>query len=228
MIEINLLPEELKKKKRSASKIDVMNIDLQKILFVRIAIVAAVIFVAIQVLVFGLGFLGSIIFNSMEKGYNKMLPQKQEADKLQAQISKMSRKVSAIDELMVKRFSWTKKLNDLSDSTTPGVWITQLEYDEKLVERPRASGNNTSKGKDGAEGRQAMEKVVERYLIISGAASSMGEEGTALIGRFIKNLKENPSFYSDFSDIELGSIKREQVSGQEVMSFKITCLFKIR
>jgi hypothetical protein len=56
----------------------------------------------------------------------------------------------------------------------------------------------------------------------------MGEEGTALIGRFIDKLKNNLSFYSDFSDIELGSIKREQSSGQEIMTFKITCLFKVK
>jgi hypothetical protein len=136
----------------------------------------------------------------------------------------MSKKVSAIDELMVKRFSWTKKLNDLSDSVTPGIWLTQLDYDERLVERAKTAAN-TSKGQ---EGKVATEKILERYLVISGAASSMGEEGTALIGRFIKNLKENGSFYADFSDIEFGNIKREQMSGQEIMTFKITCLFKIK
>ena len=56
----------------------------------------------------------------------------------------------------------------------------------------------------------------------------MGEEGTALIGRFIEKLKENASFYSDFSDIELGSIKREQTGNQEMMTFKMTCLFKTK
>ncbi len=54
----------------------------------------------------------------------------------------------------------------------------------------------------------------------------MGEEGTASIGKFIKSLKDNNSFFSDFSDIDLGSIKRDKVNDQEVMSFKITCFFK--
>jgi hypothetical protein len=71
-----------------------------------------------------------------------------------------------------------------------------------------------------------MEKSLLRYLIISGYASRLGEEDTALIGKFMKALKENPSFYSDFSDIELGTIKRDKIEDQEVMGFKITCLFK--
>lgn len=228
MIEINLLPEELKKKKRAAPKVDISNISLEKIPFVKIGFIAAGIFIAIQVIIFGLGVLGNAIFGSLEKSYNKILPQKQEVDRLKVQISTMSKKVAAIDELMVKRFSWTRKLNDLSDSMTPGIWLTQLEYDEKLIERPKPAAANMARAKEGAEAKLPMEKVIERYLIISGAASSMGEEGTALIGRFIKNLKDNQSFYSDFSDIELGSIKREQASGQEIMSFKITCLFKIK
>jgi len=228
MIEINLLLEELKKTRRAAPKIDIANINLEKISFAKTAIFVTGIFIAIQVVVFGLGILGNMFLNSLEKSYKQILPEKQAADQLKAQISKMSRKVSAIDELMVKRFSWTKKLNYLSDSVTPGIWLTQLDYDEKLIERPKAFVANSSKKQKNVEVTQATENVIVRYLIISGAASSMGEEGTALIGRFIKNLKDNQSFYADFNDIELGSIKREQMSGQEIMSFKITCLFKIK
>lgn len=227
MLEINLLPEELKKKKRAAPKIDVKNVNLEKLPLSNMLLIAAGVFVAVQIAVFGLGILGDTVFRSLEKKYKDILPAKTEADKLSAQASMMSNKVKAIDELMVKRFSWAKKLGSMNDAITPGVWLTQLEYDEKLVERPRAGASNAQKAR-AVQGKPAMEKVLERYLVISGAASSMGEEGTALIGRFIKSLKENPSFYSDFSDIELGSIKREQVSGQEIMNFKITCLFKTK
>ena len=218
----------MKKRKRAAPKIDIANINVSKLPLASIGLVAAGIVIIVQVAVFGFGILGSIIFSSLEKSYKEILPMKKEAQQLKSEISRMGKKVSAIDELMVKRFSWAKKLNDLSDSVTPGIWLTQLDYDEKMIERPKVSPVTVSKAKEGVESKAATEKVMERYLIISGAASSMGEEGTALIGRFIKSMKENPSFYSDFSDIELGSIKREQMSGQEIMTFKITCLFKIK
>lgn len=224
MIEINLLPEDLKKRKRAEPKIAIANIRIEKIPFVKIAIFSAGALLAIQIVLFGLSILGGAIFNSLEKGYKQILPQKQEAQRLQARISDMGEKVTAIDELMVKRFSWAEKLNTLSDSVTPGIWLTQLDYDEKVIERPKTPAGGPSKGPIKA----GIEKVLARYLIISGASQSMEEEGTALIGRFIKSLKENPSFYSDFSDIELGSIKREQMGGQEIMTFKITCLFKVK
>ena len=223
MVEINLLPEEMKKARRAGPRLDISKVDLGKIPMLNIAIVSAGAIIAVQVALIVFGVIFGLIFGSMEKRYNGISGSRVEAEKLKSDISRMSRKISAIDELMVKRFSWAKKLNDLSDSVTPGIWLTQLEYDEKTTEKPRAVPG-AAKG----ESRQATEKTLERYLVIHGAASSMGEEGTALIGRFIEKLKQNPSFYSDFSDIELGNIKREQSGGQEMMTFKITCLFKVK
>ena len=233
MIDINLLPEELKKRgARTAPKMDIAHTDLGKLPVVNIGVAAVAVVISAQIAVFVVGILGSTVLNSLESSCNKILPKKRETELLRAEVASMSRKVSAIDELMVKRFSWTRKLNDLSDSVTPGIWLTQLKYEERLIERQRVSPEPALKGRSLPEGGISTEKAFERYFIISGAASSMGEEGTALIGRFIKSLKENPSFYSDFSDIELGSIKREQVKDQsatqEIMTFKITCLFKAR
>jgi hypothetical protein len=129
---------------------------------------------------------------------------------------------------MVKRFGWAKKLNDLSDSMTSGLWLSSLEYDEKTGEKPAAGGARAptnDKGKMASPGG-VTERTTNRYLILSGYASSMGEQGTSLIGKFIKSLKDNAGFYSDFGDIELGSIKAEKIQDQEVMSFKLTCMFK--
>jgi hypothetical protein len=225
MIEINLLPEEMRKRKRAEPKIDMSAIDLGKLPLKKIVVFALLIAAAAQVLLVAFGLLCGLIAGSYKKSYDRIAPQRREAEKLSAGIKKMSKKVSAIDELMVKRFSWAAKLNELSDSITPGIWLTQLDYEEKLTERPKA-GQQLSARKSESQAQGATEKVMARSLLISGASQSMGEEGTALIGRFIKSLKSNASFYSDFSDIELGSIKREHLAGQEVMTFKITCIFK--
>ena len=153
---------------------------------------------------------------------------KKDADALRAQVNTINRKMAAIEDLMVKRFSWAKKLNDLADSLTSGIWLTALTYDERETERQipavsRQSGAMTP----GQPAQSQTERVVLRYLIISGyAATTAGEEGTAAVGRFIKALKDNQNFYADFSDIELGAIKRDKVEEQEVMSFRLTCLFK--
>lgn len=226
MIEINLLPDELKKRKRIQPGAAVSAIDLQKLPFKEIAFIAVGGFIVIQIILFAVGSFCSARCSGLDKEYKEILPKKIESEKLRIQLDKMSKKVSAIDELMVKRFSWAKKLNDLSDSMTPGIWLTGLEYDEKLEEIIKEAPAGSPKTRTAQPGKTETEKILQRYLIISGTASSMGDEGTALIGRFIKSLRENPGFYSDFSDIQLGTIKREKAEDQEVMTFKITCLFK--
>lgn len=222
MIEINLLPEELKAKEPRFKKIDVSAISLQNIPVINIAMGAAAILVIVHVILFVIGAYGKVTYGALSKKYNEILPLKKEADTLKSQVGVINKKVSAIDELMVKRFFWAKELNALSDSMTPGVWLTGLSYDEKEEERP-APERQYNKKKEAV--RPKVEKVTLRYLVLSGYASSMGEQGAALIGKFIKSLKDNPVLASYFSEIELGSIKASRLQDQEVMSFRITCLF---
>ncbi|MFA5085495.1 MAG: hypothetical protein WC482_03925 [Candidatus Omnitrophota bacterium] len=224
MIEINLLPEEMKKKKRSASKIDASMINLSSLPIVNIVMIAVGALLAIQLALFVIGVISGIVFNSVDRKYKDILPKKNETLQLKTSVDTANKKVAAIDELMVKRFSWEKKLNALSNSMIPGIWLTELEYDEKITGAPRPVSTDPAMNK----GARAAKNILSRYLILSGAASGMADEGTALIGRFIKSLKDDKAFYFDFSDIELGTIKREKMDDQEIMIFKITCFFKAR
>lgn len=226
MIEINLLPEEIKKRKRSAPKIDTSAIKLPTLPIMGMALAAVGILLAAQLALLVISFTKGTALKSLEREYKSILSGKYETEKLKLQVGAMNRKGTAIDELMVKRFSWGKKLDSLSDSMTAGIWLTELEYNEKLTDAPK-SVDIYPKKKSG-ESKQAAEKILSRYLILSGAAYSRGEEGTALIGRFIKSLKDNPEFYSDFSNIELGTIKADKVDEQDIMMFKITCFFKAK
>lgn len=227
MIEINLLPPEMKRKEPMFKPIEFGEFDIRSLPLVNIAIATGIILLSVHLLLFVTGIYSKSRAFKLSKQYNSILPQKNEAANLKAQIDLINKKVAAIDELMVRRFSWAKKLNDLSDSVTPGIWLSNLEYDEKFGERSIQLISKPVNGKGKAPAaKKATEKVMSRYLVISGYASSMGEQGTALIGKFIQSLKDNPGFYSDFSDIELGSIKSERMQDQEVMSFKLTCMFK--
>ncbi len=223
MIEINLLPEENRKKKHPAHRIDIAVAGAPGLSIVSIAVRAAVLILVIQLIIFAVDMISGANYKSLKLKYQDILPKKQETEKLKIRVDTTNKKVAAIDELMVKRFSWEKKLNSLSDSMTPGIWLTDLEYNEK---KPEAF-KKPVKAPSGKKAPDKTEKIeLPRYLILSGAASSMGEEGTALIGHFIRGLKDDPAFYSDFSDIELGTIRREKMDDQEIMTFKITCLFK--
>ena len=227
MVEINLLPEEIKKKKRSASGINMSAIKLPSLPIISLAAAAVGIVLAVQLVFLVIGFMKDATFKSLRQEYRSTLSKKRETEKLKLQVDNMNRRVAAINELMVRRFSWEKKLGSLSDSMTPGIWLTELEYDEELIDAPRRA-DSTSMKKVSGENRQAVEKILSKHFVLSGAAYSKGEDGTALIGRFMKNLKDNPEFYSDLSDIEFGAIKTYKEDDQEIMMFEITCFLKAK
>lgn len=227
MIEINLLPEEIKKRRSSFKKIDLTKLNVENIKILEIGAGIIVVLMVIQVTLFLVGIYAGTTLNSLDKRYQKILPEKKEADLLKTQVDAINKKTGAIDELMVKRFSWSRKLNDLSDAMTPGVWLRNLSYSDKLIERP-VSGESRfakSRGQNNSP-RPPVEKVLMRYILLEGSAAGSGEDRTAAIAKFIKSLKDSESFYSDFSDIELGAIKADKIDQEEVMSFEITCLFK--
>lgn len=227
MIEINLLPQEMRKKEPRFKAIEFGDIDLKNLPVKNIGIAAVVVLLALHAILFVMGSYSKSKIAEITKKYNAILPERNNAQALKSQIDLINRKVAAIDELMVKRFGWAEKLSSLNDSVTPGIWLSELTYDEKIGESAKkvVTKQVAAGGKNQAL-KQSTEKVMLRYLLISGYASSMGEQGTASIGKFIKSLKDNPRFYSDFSRIELGSIKSEKMQDQEVMSFKLTCMFK--
>lgn len=239
MIEINLLPEELKKKESHFKKIDMssltQNLNLQKLPVIPIAIGIVAVFIIIHAVLFFVGRYNMTTIASLTKKSSALLTNKKEAEIMQAEVDSINKRANAIDALMVKRFSWSHLLNALSDSVASGIWFYELSYEERMAERTVPAVRNEAvsmpiKGKpmmaQQAPSAPTTEKVLTGYLVLSGYASSMGEGGTALVGKFIKGLKDNPELYSNFSNIELGSIKSDKVADQEVMNFRVTCSFK--
>ena len=177
MIEINLLPKELKKKK---IKLELPNIKFTPII---IGVVAFIVFVQL-VLSVTLMIKKGYTLKRLEAKWTVFEPKSKELLAMNEQLESLTRKVKNIDSLVAKRLSWTKKLNDLSDLMTPGVWLNSLSIDE-------------------VGGR--------KILSLKGSVSSSGMDEAALIGKFMKNLKENKSFFKDFSEIALGTIQKTEV-----------------
>lgn len=216
MIEINLLPEELKKRESIFEKIDFSALNVQKMPVVPIAVGVSAALIAVQLIIGALAVYANLRASSLTKRYEALLPKKKEADALKAKDATINMQSSAIDELMSRRFSWAKKLNDLSDAMTPGIWLTELAYDEKLSGAASAAA--------GAEKTKLPR--MGGTLVLMGYASGAGDQGAALVGRFIKSLKESEPFFRDFSNIELVSVKSDRVESNEVMKFRINCFFR--
>lgn len=205
MIEINLLPEELKRRRK---KRQLPKIPLIPTLFAFIALL-----LILQGVLSGIAFLSRRGLARVEEEWKALAPQKRELDAIKQKISITAKKTEAIETLMKERVSWSRILNEISDSMTPNVWLTELRYEEKSQSQqmPKKEKEKPSK---------------TRFLMLSGAASGKGEEATAYIAHFITSLKENQAFFKDFEDIEVVSIKKGMVEGSDVMNFTIVCKFK--
>jgi hypothetical protein len=219
MIEINLLPEDRRKKQERFKRLDFSEFKLQDAaIFGMIGAVFGILIIFQIILVLS-GIVVRSNLSSVEKQYNVILSQKKEADTLKSEIDLVNKKVRAIDELMVNRFSWAKKLGDLNYSMIPGVWLSELDYAD-------TGGNAVVTMRPDGKVKTVSQKVSARHLALNGCALNAGGEGNAIIGKFIKSLKHNAAFYADFSDIQLGFTKSEKLKDQDVVNFKITCLFK--
>ena len=217
MIELNLLPQELRKQRK---KIELPDLPLIPI--------SAAIIGALVVIQLVLGFLIMVSnkqLTSAEKTWKVLAPKKAEFDKIKKEIALTAQKTNAIEGLIADRFNWASFLNELSNSLTSNIWLTELSYNEQKT-TIQASSKKKKRKLDSEALKQPTEQSVERFLMMSGSASGKDEEGTAYIARFIKSLKNNTGFFSNFDDVELVSIKKGTVSGKDVMNFSISCKFK--
>jgi len=193
MIEVNLLPKELRKPARK------VNIELPDVKFVPIAIglVALIIFIQLAL---------SFTVNAkrrrvveLEKKWSDLRPKKEEVLVIDRQVNALGDRLNSISDIKKTSVSWARKLNALSDSLIPGMWLTSLTVEDD-------------------SGR--------RYLSIRGNISSFWKDETAMIGKFMKTLKENRSFAKDFEEIKLDTIQQKTVKDSEVMDFSIKCYFE--
>lgn len=199
MIEINLLPPNLRVKKKDPMKLPSLPI-------IPIAAGVVCLLFAIQVLLLFFIQVKSVSRDSLKKRIASIAASNKETMSIDSSLREISSKVEAIDKLSSSRFSVAKKLNDLSDSMVSGVWLRSIDV---------------KKGESGSE-----PGVLRETLVLEGSNIVAGDSEEGSIGRFVNSLKENESFSSDFDDIELAKVERKKVQNTEIMNFVIICHFK--
>lgn len=222
MIEINLLPPEIKKKKRK--------IELPDVSFLPIVTGLLGVIIIIHLLLGVTLSFKTKSLNRLEKKWQTALPDKQKADKMKTELTVMRGKIDAIDKLIKNRRSWAQRLNDISDAMIPGVWLNKLWLENRIVIQEPAAKSDTDDGYGGKvkvkEAKAEPKKIVIRSLHLNGSAIVSGGEETATIGKFIRSLKDNEDFFSDFKDIESASIQRTKIKEEEIMDFELVGYFK--
>ncbi len=213
MIEINLLPKELQKKK----------IKLPDISFLPIIAGVLGIIIIIHLLLSLSINLKARALRRLEKRWQEIAPDKKNADEVILELTTMRSRIDAIDKLVQGRMSWAKKLSDLSGAMTPSVWLNKLWIEKKVVSRAQEVQKTARKG---TQVKVESKKVTIETLHLNGSAIATGGEETAAIGKFMWSLKNDPEFFADFSEIESAYMQRTRLKEVEVMDFELICYFK--
>lgn len=123
MIEINLLPEELRKKKPEPSFN--LNIEAEKLKFlIGGGATGLLIFI---VIVFSLGsFIRGAQIKELLARENSFSSKLSQIDSVNKEIAVLRSRMTTLDQLTKRQFLWAEKLNQLSDLTLPGIWFTHI------------------------------------------------------------------------------------------------------
>lgn len=208
MIELNLLPEELRKKEMPKLALPQVPVKGQ--------LAAIAVFLGIHVL-----FVVGAIYRQID-----LLSSKSEVDRLRvanrgimqqkAEITVAQARGKQIDAIITRKFYWTQLLNSLSDVTVKGVWLTQFSVSDKN-ESMRAKSARSANRK-GAKARTKDAPDSARFFKIEGNAVGSGQE-TAIIGKFIKEIKQNGFFAGMITNVELSTINQRRIRDVDVYDF---------
>ena len=200
MIEINLLPEELKNRavkppKQNAAAFSTAGFEFKHLLLIVPAIFALLIFMQLIFLLLSLFFSGNLV--ALNARWKRLEPQRTVVEEFNNKYTLASEDALALKELTRQRIIWSEKLNRLSLDLPVGVWFTGLTANSK-------------------------------QLILKGSVVSLNKEDLSLINRLIDSLRNDTSFFKDFSTIELISAEKKQVGGYDITEFSLSGLLKPR
>lgn len=135
MIEINLVPDNLRKRRKSSSASSGINIPLEVIIGLGGGLV--IILVLIHVLLLGVNVTRLSGYKSLQAQWAKIEPDKKKVDGIITELRELQKRNKDIsDSLLGKRNSWSQKLNILSDCLSKGVWFKKISFieDKFLIE----------------------------------------------------------------------------------------------
>jgi Tfp pilus assembly protein PilN len=191
VIELNLLPEELRKDEETALTFE--DFPVQKWL-----IIFTVVFFSAQALASLAAVSLAHQLSGMKKEVARLTSESKDILAQKVETHAVKKRLKEAEEVMERKFYWSRLLNALTDSVTKGVWLTRLS----------------------TEGEKEA-----HVLLIEGSAVGRGEE-SAFIGRFMKELKKNPVFADLFDEMELAHITQKKVKDADVYDFVARCAFK--
>ncbi|MFH1877573.1 MAG: hypothetical protein ABH883_02050 [Candidatus Omnitrophota bacterium] len=201
MIELNLLPKELRKNKARRKK------KSAQITVFPIAVIALCFIVVVHIL------LGLMLRNNerlsaqLEAKWQEMQPQKEKTEAIARQISELQKRLAVVKKISRPEFDLTKLLTGINESVISNIWLS--DFDLKYA----------SKG----PGRAAS---MPQSLFLTGYALGKSGIGLSTAGKFMDELKRNKILSEYLEEFELQNIENTAISGEEVVRFRLIGQFK--
>lgn len=196
MIEINLLPDNLKKKRSAKPSGTAGGSAPFKADLVAMGSGAAVFLIAVHILLQIFIFIQYTGFKKVKGQWDKIAPQKQNVDRIINELRTLQSKGKSIEQLKIgKDVLWSHKFNQISDSISRGVWL------KKVMLR-------------------------ENAMLVEGSAVSKDKDGMINVHGFASALKNQKDFFKDFASFEVDSIQRHRVNNVEIVDFWIKAKLK--
>ena len=129
MIEINLLPEELRIRSAKSAQAKEKSGGAKKILYLVPAVIALLLIMHIY-------FLGIIIFKNFQLAalnyqWLKLEPERKRIENMQKEYSSSSVEFQTIEQITAQRLNLAQKLKSLSYSLPSGIWFNELSISER-------------------------------------------------------------------------------------------------
>jgi len=200
MIEINLLPEELRKKVIKQNKPEVvkgasLGLEMKHAILLIPVIFLVLILMHVFVAVSGLVKSGQL--NTLNNKLSTLEPQKKVLDSFNSEYKLISEDTQVIQQLMRERILWSEKLNKLSLALPAGVWFSNFYANTK-------------------------------EMIVKSSAVSLSKEELTLIKQLIDNLKNDSVFFKDFLSLEMGSAEKKTLGSYDVTDFTLNAKVKTK
>jgi Tfp pilus assembly protein PilN len=189
MIEINLLPEELKlktKTKKTTAGLEI--ISAKKAYFLYVVLLVFAIFISVHFILGVTALVKNTQLYMLNKEWKKVEPERKALESLTQEYATVSGDARAIQQLTQQRVTWADKLNKLSLGLPSGIWFNELS-------------------------------VTAKDLTLYGSIISLQKEEMGLVKQLIDSLKKDANFFKDFSSLELTSAQKRTIGGYDITDF---------
>lgn len=192
MIEINVLPQELRIKGQ-VKKFSLSSIQQPRFFLYLVPVILGVLLLMHLYLIVT-NSVAHLQLNALNKKWANLGSQRKLLESEIKRNAFILQDLSLMQRVSKMRLGWSEKLTRISMGVPTGVWLTELW-------------------------------VAPEGCTLRGSAVSFEKQEINLINKFIDNLKNDESFITDFSGIELGSVQKKVVGGYEIVDFVLSANF---